>query len=170
MATAMASQTGFDMGDGEAGLGCHQSACQRRIGIAVQQSPIRPLGVQNRLQTFEHLGGLCAVRSRAGLQIVVRPRNRQLFEENGTERRIVMLSRMHDGVVPLRGVRPSAQRLADYGQFDELRTGAYNRTNRISGRSDRRKRSGSGRKRIRCRMVATPNRWAAPTTFSPNAR
>ena len=54
-AAAIASQSGFDMRDGETRFGGDQSAGERRIGIAVKQNPIRLFGFQNRLQALQHL-------------------------------------------------------------------------------------------------------------------
>ena len=67
------------------------------------------------------------MRARARFQVVVRPRNRQLFEKHAAQCRIVVLTRVDDGVVPLLRVRASTQSMAYYREFDELRAGAYDR-------------------------------------------
>jgi hypothetical protein len=115
------------MGDGQARFGSYQGASQRRVGVAIQQHPIWLFRGEDRFQAFQHFAGLNAVRAGAHFQVVVRPRNRQLFKKHAAECWIVVLTRVDDGVVPLLKILAAAQSMAYYCEFDELGAGAYDR-------------------------------------------
>ena len=65
------------------------------------------------------------MRSGADTQVVVRIRDHQLFEKNGTQGPVIMLAGVNDTVNP--GLTSFGDRMADDGQFDKLRTRPYNR-------------------------------------------
>ena len=115
-----AAQTGLHMGYGQAKLHGCQSARQRRVGIAVDQHPIRFLRQHHFFDSHQHPAGLLAMVSGAYVEIHIRRGDRQLLEKDSRHAGIVVLTGMHQHLTVSLAQHPTDGRC-----FDELRPGAY---------------------------------------------
>ena len=102
---------------GDVHLGCGERPGQGRVGIAVDQHPVRPLLQQHSLQPKQHFADLPAVRPRPHSQIHVRLREVQFLEEDLGHPVVVVLAGVDQKLL----MPGSPHGPADWGGLDELR-------------------------------------------------
>ena len=108
------------MGYGQAKLHGCQSARQRRVGVTVDQYPIRFLRQHHFFDSHQHPAGLLAMASRADVEIHIGRGDRQLLEKDSRHAGVVVLTGMHQHLAVSLAKHPTDRR-----RFDELRPGAY---------------------------------------------
>ena len=114
-------QARFDVRDRNAELRGRERGRERRVGIAVDDTPVRRLGDQYGFDALEDARRHLGVRARADRQAVLGWRDAELVVEDLRELGVVVLARIntHDG-----GTR--GQRHAERGGFDVLGAIAHN--------------------------------------------
>ena len=103
--------------DRDVQLGGRERACERRIGVAVDQRPVRPFLQQHLLDSPKHAAGLLAVWSGADAEMMLRLCKLELLEEQVRHGCVVVLAGVHYDLAQAR----SAQRARHRGRLDELR-------------------------------------------------
>ena len=108
-------------------LGGHQCPGRSRVGISVEDHPIRLFFHQHRLQPLHHFAGLNTMACRAHAEVVVRRGHSQFAKKDVAHGRVVMLSGMNDLV--LHAVAKFGRGVPDRGSFYELWSGSDERNN-----------------------------------------
>ena len=113
-------QARLEMGDGQVQFHRGERAGEGRVGVAVDEGPVRPVGVEDALQRGEHAAGLDSVRPAAHSEVDIRVGDPQIGEEGLRHQRVVVLARVGDDMLHAgRG-----ERGGDRGELDELGAGA----------------------------------------------
>ena len=109
------AQAGLDVGDRDVQLGGREGAGERRVGVAVDEQPVRLPGDELALDPGQHLAGLGAVGPGADLEVDVRIGDAELVEEDARHLVVVVLA----GVKKRLAVAPPKD-AGDRPGFDEL--------------------------------------------------
>ena len=115
----IAAQASLKVGQGYRGCICSKSACQRRVGVALDQHRCGFLGDQKLLDGDERLADLRSSGSPAHFQQKVRLPNMQLIQKEAAHVGIEMLSRVNHQ-------DPIAHGANDWCQLDHLWSGTEN--------------------------------------------
>ena len=162
---------GLDVRDRHPGLRARHGARQGRVGVAVDQHHVRPLGRQQRLQRGQHARGLRGVGAAPDAEPMVRPRQSQLVEEHPRQLVVVVLAGVDEHLM-----RARPQPVGDGGRLHELRPVAYDRDDTQAAtprRSPARARSAApGARRTRSSPARAPQAARCrrrPRSASPRA-
>ena len=68
----IATKTSLDVNEREAHFGAHYGTGQRRIGVPIEQDPVRCFRGENRFQPLQHFTGLRTMAAGTDSQVVVR--------------------------------------------------------------------------------------------------
>lgn|GEM_PF-1258595 len=115
-------EAGLDVGHRDVELRCRESACERRVRVAVDQHQVRNLGLQDLLDAGEHRSCLCRVHPRPDAQVVIRPGDLELLEEDVRHPRVVVLARVDQDLV-----EAPPDLAGEGGALDELRPRPHDR-------------------------------------------
>ena len=85
----------------DAQLGRRQGACQRRVGVPVDEDGVGSLRQDRLLDAGQHAARLLRMRSRADLEPVLGIAQFELVEEDLRELAVVVLARVEDDLVDL---------------------------------------------------------------------
>jgi len=98
-----------------------QCTGQRGIGVAINKDAVRPQFLQQRLQPLQHCPCHGTMAAAVNVEVMVGGANTQLLEKDIRHPRIMVLAGVDEYLANPTGFR---QRLADWGNLDELRAGA----------------------------------------------
>ena len=112
------TQTGLEVGHRKVHLDGGESAGNGRIGVAVDEHPIRVHLLQHRVELLEHATGHEAVGAATDTQVQIRIRDAELDEEGVGHVDVVVLAGVDDLVIDSLG----REGLGHRGQLHELGT------------------------------------------------
>ena len=109
------------MGNGQAQAFGGQGARQRRIGVAIDQHPIRSYGPQDCIDFNQHASRLNAMRTRTDTQLIARRGDVEFTKKHIGHGVVIVLSGMHQHVVV-----PLTKHPRNDSRLDKLRPGTNN--------------------------------------------
>ncbi len=104
------AQARLDVGHRQAELRGRERRRQRRVGVAVDDDPVRRRGGQHRLDALQHARGRLGVRAGADLEPVGGRRDAELVVEDARQAVVVVLPRVDHHHVSQRGERQVQRR------------------------------------------------------------
>ncbi len=116
------SEPRLEMGDGQVQLDRRERPGDGRVGVAVDDHPVRVLALQDRVERGQDPPGLYAMGAGPDAQVYRGVGDAEAGEKHVGEVRVVMLTRVHDHMLVV-GVREGG---GHRSQFDELGTGTDN--------------------------------------------
>lgn len=110
------AQSGLKMRDGEVEFDGAQGRGNRRIGVAIDEHPVRLVLFEDRIQGRKHRPGLNTVAAGADPEMNVSSGNTEILEKDIRKHGVIMLARVHNDVLDVR----LGCRFRDRGEFNEL--------------------------------------------------